>query len=118
MYIRSNISYERRITLEKEEAHIILIALECGVGLAAIYRTYKLTHQQTHTQAFGEQIDVLRAFHNDHEECIIVGDMNLDYNKCNTASYHHRCLYDAWISFEEETQLVQLVDFNTWHRTV
>ncbi len=39
MYIRSNISYKRRITLEKEEAHIILITLECGVGLAAIYRT-------------------------------------------------------------------------------
>ncbi len=69
-------------------------------NLFSIYRTYKLTHQQSHAQAFDEQIDVLRAFCNDHEECIIVGDMNLDYNKRNTASYHHRRLYDAWIAFE------------------
>ena len=116
MYIKNNITYKRRKATEREESHIILITLENGLGIASIYRTYKLTHQQTFSQAFQEQIQILEIFSDNHEEMIIVGDMNLDFNKRNTTSYHHRRLYDSWISFEEEKQLTQLVDSTTWHR--
>jgi hypothetical protein len=48
---------------------------------------------------------------------LIVGDMNLDYNKKLDPSYHHRKIFDIWRDFEESNDLVQLVNFNTWART-
>ena len=46
-----------------------------------------------------------------------MGDLNLDYRKRNDASYHLQRLYDEWNTFEQESQLVQTVDFTTWQRT-
>ena len=51
------------------------------------------------------------------ESVIITGDINFDYNKRTDPSYHLRRLYDTWLSLEEASQLVQLVDFTTWSRT-
>ena len=49
MYIRSGIKYKRRHELERPESHIIIITLgDTGIGIASVYRTYKLTHKPTH----------------------------------------------------------------------
>ena len=50
-----------------------------NVGLASIYRTYKLTRHESHLQAFQEQIEMLQTFMNRNrgENCIIMGDMNV-----------------------------------------
>jgi hypothetical protein len=67
--------------------------------------------------ALDEQISVLKSFVAAQENVIIMRDINFDYNKRTDNSYHHRRLYDKWLSFEGECQLVQLVDFTTWSRT-
>jgi len=63
MYIRSGLKYKRRHELEKPESHIITITLEdTGIGIAALYRTYKLTHKPSHNHALEEQISILTNF--------------------------------------------------------
>jgi exonuclease III len=116
MYIRSDIKYQRRHELELPESHIIAITLDTGIGIAAVYRSYKLTHKPTHLLAFEEQISILTSFISKHSRSIILGDFNLDYNKRNEPSYHHRTLFDRMIEFEDQNELLQTVTFNTWTR--
>ena len=68
--------------LEKEESHIILIKmLEKRFGLASIYRTYKLTHKTSYEDALTEQMSIISSFASEQENLIIVGDLNLDFNR-------------------------------------
>jgi len=118
MYIKDSVSYERLSHLEKEDAHIICVKLlKYNISLASVYRTYKLTHKASHIEAIGEQIGVLGTLMNAGADTIIMGDFNLDFKKKNDVSYHLRHLYEEWIVFEQEYQLLQMVDFATWQRT-
>ena len=103
---------------ERENAHIICIKLvDENVALASIYRTYKLTHKENHKAAMEEQILVLEDLLASAMDTLIIGDVNLDYRKKNDPSYHLKLIYDQWKKFEQEHQLLQLVDFTTWQRT-
>ena len=63
MYIKSEIKYKRRDNIEGTENHIIAVTLtEGNIGLASIYRTYKLTHKTSYEEAIEEQIEVLKNF--------------------------------------------------------
>ena len=118
IYIHNSLEYSRRHDLEKTESHVILISLpKKGLGIASIYRTYKLTHKPSHAAALGEQISIIKSFAAAQRDVIITGDLNLDYNNQADPGYHLRGLYDMWLSLEEDCQLVQCVDFTTWSRT-
>lgn len=63
MYIRSGLKYRRRHELEQTKSHIITITLEdTGIGITALYQTYKLTHKLYHNHALKEQISILTNF--------------------------------------------------------
>ncbi len=114
-YIREGIVYERMNQFEKENAHVICIKLvHENVGLASLYRTYKLTHMTSHKTAFEEQVGILRRFLNTGANNIIMGDFNLDFKRRNDTNYHLRQLYEEMIVLEQEHQLMQLIDFTTW----
>ena len=121
LYVKNTIKYARQIQIEKPGAHIILLRIECVnkvVCLASIYRTYKLTRHESHLQAFQEQIEILQTFMNTNrgENCIIMGDMNLDERRRSDRSYHLHQLYQMWDDFERERCLIQMVKFSTWTR--
>ncbi len=106
-----------RTIFKSPESHIIIITLEdSGVGIASVYRTYKLTHKPSHNLALEEQISILTKFTSGHSSNIILGDFNLDYNKRNDPRYHHRILFNKMIEFEDQNDLLQMVKFNTWTR--
>ena len=46
-----------------------------------------------------------------------MGDVNQHYRKSNDPSYHLKQIYEQWKKFEQEHQLLQLVDFTTWQPT-
>ena len=56
IYIKLGINYTRLRDEEKENSHIILARME-NVTIAAMYRTYQLTHKTDHTSALNEQIE-------------------------------------------------------------
>ena len=121
LYVKNSIKYTRQITIEKPGGHIILLKIECEnkvICLASIYRTYKLTGHESHLQAFQEQIEILQTFMNANggENCIIMGDMNLDERRRSDRSYHLHKLYQMWDNFERERCLIQMVKFSTWTR--
>jgi hypothetical protein len=117
VYIRSSIHYRRHHDLEKSNTHIILMTCQ-DLGIASLYRTYKLTENNSHQAAFEEQMGVLSPFFALHKNYITLGDFNLDENRRDENSYHHAQLYSKWKEFEDDHQLVQLVNFNTWCRRV
>ena len=60
LYIREEITYERMVRLEREDAHVICIKLlHNNIGVASMYRTYKLTHMTNYKTALEEQIGIL-----------------------------------------------------------
>ena len=82
--------------------------------LASIYQTYKLTHKDNTLAAIEEQVSVLNNVMSMRMDTLILGDINLDYKKKNDNSYHLKRIYNKWAKFEQEHQLVQMVDFVTW----
>ena len=117
MYIRSSINYVRHQDLERADAHIILITCQ-GLGIASLYRTYKLTGHANHQDAFEEQLVLLSAFFMHQKNYITLGDFNLDDGMDLKQDYCNRSLLKTLREFAIEKNLLQVVDFNTWSRTI
>ena len=115
VYIKTEINYKRLEDDESENSHIILVKVK-DVTIAAMYRTYQLTHKADHASALNEQIETLEASCLTSKHFLLLGDINLDAMKRTDPSYHHRALYDMWMEFEARQNLVQMVEFPTWCR--
>ena len=89
-------------------SHIILIRIK-EITIAAMYRTYQITHKTDHTLALNEQIEILEATCLSSKNFLLLGDINLDALKRTDPSYHHRGLYNKWLEFEARQNLVQMV---------
>jgi endonuclease/exonuclease/phosphatase family metal-dependent hydrolase len=121
IYIRNTIQYERHHAKEQENSHVILISIvesNKTVQLAAVYRAFKLTSNQTHKEEFADQLKVLREFLQNEKASLVLGDLNLDYNKKGLLSYNHHAMFTQLEELESEMNLSQLVKFNTWRRVV
>ena len=121
LYVKNSIKYTRQFQTEKPGSHVMLLRIECEnkvISLASIYRTYKLTGHVSHMQAFQEQVEILQEFMNANrgDDCIIMGDMNLDERRRSDRSYNLHQLYQIWDEFEKEQNLIQMVKFSTWTR--
>ena len=49
---------------------------------------------------------------------IIVGDLNLDYNRKHDVTYSHYNYFTAMETLVEKFNLIQIVNFDTWSRTI
>ena len=121
MYISNSIQYERHHTKEKENSHVILISIMENnkiIQLASVYRTFKLSSNKTHKEEFADQLQVIREFLQNDKASLVIGDLNLDYNKKGLLSYNHHAMFTQLEELESEMNLYQLVKFNTWRRIV
>ena len=121
LYIRNTIKYERHEDKEKPNTHIILISIKENnkvVQLASIYRTYKLTTRNTHKEEFIDQLEIVKNFLSNGNPSVLLGDMNLDYNKKGHLNYNHHALSTLLDELENGCGLTQLVKFNTWRRII
>ena len=117
-YISTSINYQRRLDLEQENNHVMIIDIltEKRLRIFNIYRSFKKQENRTSREIFRSQLELIKQH---STSCmIIVGDFNLDENKIYTENYafkhHFRDLEECW----QELNLTQLVKFNTWSRTV
>ena len=121
IYIRNTIQYERHHPKEQENSHIILISIKENnrtIQLASVYRTFKLSSTKTHKEEFADQLEVLRQFLNNEKAGLVLGDLNLDYNKKGNLSYNNHAMFRQLDELTNEKNLTQLVNFNTWRRIV
>ena len=65
---------------------------------------------------FESQIQLIKA--NINENTIILGDFYLDQNKRYHINYSNKLYFDALSTSFEPHNLVQVIDFNTWSRTI
>jgi uncharacterized protein YkuJ len=88
------------------------------IQLASIYRAFKLSSNKTHKEEFADQLKVIKGFIENEKASLIIGDLNLDYNKKGLLSYNHHAMFTQLDELENEMNLSQLVNFNTWRRIV
>ena len=106
MYFNSELSFRRRIELEGKDSNVMIIDLldERKTRIINVYRTFNPVGM-TARNKFLQQLKILKhAFTNN---CIILGDFNLDYAKKYDQNYVHKsclkilrniCLIKTWYS--------------------
>ena len=113
-YILENISFKRKF--EEENSHVILLRIDSGFAIdniAGLYRPFKIEENET---ALSKHLRNVTDFLQDYKVNLILGDLNLDYEKRRENSYQHRRIYDEWLEAITAFDLIQIVKEPTWER--
>ena len=118
MYIRTGTKYLRRLDLEGVNSHMVVIDVKSNPGLRLItlYRSFNPQNQLHPRDFFKYQLELLKQA--THDNTIILGDFNLDWTKKGVHGYQFRNYFLDMDNILGESNLVQLVNFNTWCRLV
>jgi len=108
-YVKSNLSYTVNNSDNKNDSISITID---ELKILGIYRGFKLGEHLNAT----EQILSLGNEISDHD--VIIGDINLDYNKLGVESYRFSGLYNMWTNFINTKEFHQVNNKPTWSRQV
>ena len=118
IYIKDNISYQRREDLEGTDLHLLVVDLNGSrkVRIINVYRSFNPTNGFSPRNNFIQQlVKIKNAF---VPNTILLGDFNLDYKKQFDVNYGHKLLFDDFDTYMSEFNLIQLIDFNTWSRMI
>ena len=118
MYIRLGTKYLRRPDLEGVDSHMVVIDVKSNPGLRVItlYRSFNPQNQLQPRDFFKYQLELLKIA--THGNTIILGDFNLDWNRKGVHGYQFKNYFSDMDNILAESNLVQLVNFNTWCRIV
>ena len=87
-YIRENVNYQR--CLEASDCNLILLRLDKSYSVQKLiggYRAYQIVGEISLSERTKKMVEEITDFMEDEQTCIILGDMNLDYKKKNSADY-------------------------------
>ena len=117
-YVKSNISYVRRIDLEGQDSHLIILDIKAknNKHIINIYRPFNPQNNVRPLEFFKFQIDLIHSAYN--YDTILMGDINLDWNKKGNHNYHFKNYFNYMEERMGEQNLIQLVNFPTWSRVV
>jgi exonuclease III len=118
IYVRSRISYKRRMDLEGTNCHLVIIDLfgETDLRIITIYRTFKPQENVTAREKFGMQLNLIKL--SCTKNCVILGDFNVDHAKKYDVTYANKHLFDDFDNCLSHLGLFQHVNFVTWSRLV
>ena len=118
IYVKNSISYKRRIELEKENLHVIVLDIEISppVRIITIYRTFNPQIQCTPRENFREQLNIINNATT--TSTILLGDFNLDENKRHLVDYNQKQLFQDLEELIGHHQYVQHVKEPTWERVI
>ena len=118
IYVKNSISYKRRIELEKENLHVIVLDIEINppVRIITIYRTFNPQIQCTPRENFREQLNIINNATT--TSTILLGDFNLDENKRHLVDYNQKQLFQDLEELIGHHQYVQHVKEPTWERVI
>ena len=118
IYIKSNINYKRLSILEGENNHLVVIEVKEGLALKRIINIYRSFNPNGLTQREQFLIQCEKISLACNKDTIIIGDMNLDYNRRDDVNYQYGQLFEVFNDKLSCFNLLQLVNFDTWFRTV
>ena len=118
IYLHETVSYIRRIDLEKEDHHIVIVdvKLKFTVRVISLYRSFRPGGGMSPEMLFRSQLDVMRGAMTNN--CLIMGDFNLDACMELRDDYNYKIHYGLLSEFTTRHNLLQLVNFKTWSRIV
>ena len=118
IYVNNKITYIRRTDLEKENLHIVIIDVKCKISLRIIslYRSFRPQGGVSPDAFFTAQLRVLSEALT--RNCLVMGDFNLDTEMELRSDYVYKLPFRLLSDFKTENNLVQLIDFKTWTRTI
>jgi hypothetical protein len=100
------------------DSHLVIVDVVGTKQLRIInvYRCFNPQDGSTAREKFISQLLLIKSAF--IPGTIIMGDFNLDANKQFQANYTHKVLFEDLESHFSELGLIQLVEFDTWSRTV
>ena len=118
IYIRNNITYKRRLDLEKPNLHTIIIDIGSKevTRIISVYRTFKPQDMSTPRENFKKQLQLINSVTTN--STILLGDMNLDERKRHRIDYCQRQLFEDFEEILGHHQFTQHVREHTWERVV
>jgi hypothetical protein len=78
-------------------------------NIAGLYRPFKIEENETALSKAKIQLRNVTDFLQDSKVNLILGDLNLDYEKRRENSYQHRRIYDEWLEAITAFDLIQIV---------
>ena len=118
IYIKQDVKYTRRLDLEKEDFHIVIVdvVLNVKIRIVNVYRSFRPPNGMNPEAFFAEQLCIIkRAL---CMNCYVMGDFNLDARMNHRNDYNRKNPLKLLNEFALENHLIQLVDFNTWSRNI
>ena len=116
-YIHDSISYTH--VKESIDTNVIMLNLDKKYTLTqvvGIYRQFKRIVNQTLIESFKKQLQQITNFISDRSTVMLLGDVNLDFNKIHIPNYAQRKIYDELLEMAYAFDMTQLVKEITWSR--
>ena len=118
IYIRSDVKYIRRNDLENGDRHLVIIDVlsHKPIRIINVYRSFRPQGGISPEAFFLAQLDVIKKALT--KNCFVMGDFNLDVNKEARSDYAYKVPFSHLSDFVTDNNLIQLIDFPTWSRTI
>ena len=118
IYLRKDVAYTRRFDLESNDCHIVIVDIiaDKKVRIINMYRSFHPPGGVPVGDFFKKQLQIVKNAICDN--CIVMGDFNLDDGPDLRPDYSNKIMLDSLKLFANELNLIQVVDFNTWSRTI
>ena len=118
IYVNSSINYVRKFELEIINTHVIILDIlgNTNLRIINIYRSFNPANNYSPRELFKIQLNLIRRAYT--ENCIVLGDFNLDWGKKGLNSYQFKGYFDDMEDSWSELNLTQMVNFPTWSRFV
>ena len=117
IYVRKDIKYRRCTELEEEGMHIVIIdvILDVKIRIIGLYRSFR-PELLSPNEFFKRQLIVLSNAV--VKNTMVLGDFNLDAGMEARQDYVYKMPLELLSNFALEKNLLQLVNFNTWSRSI
>ena len=117
IYLHRDINYVRRLDLEKENLHVVFVDLKMktNIRIISIFRPFR-PQDCSPNDFFKLQLSLLNDAMT--KNCLLMGDFNLDAGMEFRNDYIYKNPFSLLSDFTLLNNLVQLVNFVTWSRSV
>ena len=104
--------------MEKENCHVVIIDVKNNLSfrIITLYRSFRPQGGISPVAFFKAQLEVLKSAIT--KNCFIMGDFNLDAEMELRQDYLYKVPLGLLTEFSTQNNLVQLVNFKTWTRTI
>ena len=119
VFLKNDVQYKRRIELEGKDSNLLIIDImgkKEPWRLINVYRSFNPQGNVNPRVKFKYQLNIIKKALT--QKSLLVGDFNLDYRKKYDVDYAHKNLFSDFDEELSSSNLVQMIDFETWSRLI